>query len=133
MIMSRLIGLIVLALTAMLPASGFAAGSSFTAAPGDETMCRACTAIAHLQSCDRPVAGTIMIRGRVTGIDPGLCSQFIKFDPLRAAELGLPQHIRLDLGPCAVWAGRIHSLVKIAIAPRAYSPSGEYSLACRPW
>jgi hypothetical protein len=128
-----LIGLIVLALTAMLPASGFAAGSSFTAAPGDETMCRACTAIAHLQSCDRPVAGTIMIRGRVTGIDPGLCSQFIKFDPLRAAELGLPQHIRLDLGPCAVWAGRIHSLVKIAIAPRAYSPSGEYSLACRPW
>jgi hypothetical protein len=131
--MSRLIGLIVLALTAMLPASGFAAGSSFTVAPGDETMCRACTAIAHLQSCDRPVAGTIMIRGRVTGIDPGLCSQFIKFDPLRAAELGLPQHIRLDLGPCAVCAGRIHSLVKIAIAPRAYSPSGEYSLACRPW
>ena len=128
-----MIGLIVLALTAMLPASGFADGSSFTAAPGDETMCRACTAIAHLQSCDRPVAGTIMIRGRVTGIDPGLCSQFIKFDPLRAAELGLPQHIRLDLGPCAVWAGRIHSLVKIAIAPRAYSPSGEYSLACRPW
>jgi len=131
--MSRLIGLIVLALTAMLPASGFAAGSSFTVAPGDETMCRACTAIAHLRSCDRPVAGTTMIRGRVTGIDPGLCSQFIKFDPLRAAELGLPQHIRLDLGPCAVWAGRIHSLVKIAIAPRAYSPSGEYSLACRPW
>jgi hypothetical protein len=125
--MSRLIGWIVLALTAMLPASGFAA------APGDETMCRACTAIAHLRSCDRPVAGTTMIRGRVTGIDPGLCSQFIKFDPLRAAELGLPQHIRLDLGPCAVWAGRIHSLVKIAIAPRAYSPSGEYSLACRPW
>ena len=41
-IMGRLIGLIVLALTAMLPASGFAAGSSFTAAPGDETMCRAC-------------------------------------------------------------------------------------------
>ncbi len=79
--MSRLIGLIVLALTAMLPASGFAAASSFTAAPGDETMCRACTAIAHLRSCDRPVAGTIMIRGRVTGIDPGLCSQFIKFDP----------------------------------------------------
>ena len=131
--MSRLIGLIVLALTAMLPASGFAVAPGFTAAPGDETMCRACTAIAHLRSCDRPVAGTIMIRGRVTGIDPGLCSQFIKFDPLRAAELGLPQHIRLDLGPCAVWAGRIHSLVKIAIAPRAYSPSGEYSLACRPW
>jgi hypothetical protein len=125
--MNRLIGWIVLALMAMLPVSGFAA------APGDETMCRACTAIAHLRSCDKAVAGTTIIRGRVTGIEPGLCSQFIRFEPIRAAEQGLPQRIRIDLGPCAVWAGRTRSIVKIAVAPRPYSTRGEYSLACRPW
>jgi hypothetical protein len=125
--MSRSVVWIVLALAAMFPSAAFAA------APGDESACRACTAIAHLRSCDKPIAGTTIIRGRVTGIEPGLCSQFIRFEPLRAAEHNLPQRIRLDLGPCAVWAGRIRSLVKVAITPRWDSAKGDYSLACRPW
>jgi hypothetical protein len=124
--MIRFVGWLVLSLAAMLPASVFAA------APGDETMCMACRAIAHLRSCDKPVAGATMVRGRVTGIEPGLCSQFIRFEPLRT-ETGLPQHIRLDLGPCAVWAGKMHSVVRIAVVPASTSVNGDYSLACRPW
>jgi hypothetical protein len=124
--MIRFVGWLVLSLAAMLPASVFAA------APGDETMCMACRAIAHLRSCDKPVGAATMVRGRVTGIEPGLCSQFIRFEPLRAGDQGLPQRIRIDLGPCAVWAGRTHSIVKIAIVPRA-AMDGDYSLACRLW
>jgi hypothetical protein len=100
---------------------------------GEGTVCMACRAIAHFKTCNKPVDGTQIIRGRVTGVKKGQCSLFISFQPLRAAEQGLPAQMSIDLGPCAVWAGKTNSTIDVAVAEASTFADKNYALACRHW
>jgi hypothetical protein len=112
------------ALIGVLAAAGLAEPAAPQASPG----CVQCRALAHFRTCDRPLDGTIAIRGNVVGVDEAPCSQVL----VHASAVAIPGRIWVDLSGCAIWAGKPGDAIDVGVRePR--SDNSRYALACRHW
>jgi hypothetical protein len=95
--------------------------------------CLACRAVAEFTGCERPsVDGKPLLAAKVVQIDRSRCSDVLSIEFERPSENGLPRIVRVDLGRCAYWAGKIGDTINIAVrGPR--TEDGLNDLACRPW
>jgi len=116
------------ALIGVLAAAGLAEPAAPQASPG----CVQCRALAHFRTCDRPLDGTIAIRGTVVDSDETPCSQVLVLDASRASAAPVPGRIWVDLSGCAIWAGKPGDAIDVGVRePR--SDNSRYALACRHW
>ncbi len=116
------------ALIGVLAAAGLAEPAAAQASPG----CMECRALADFRTCDRPLDGTIAIRGTVVGVDEAPCSQVLVLDASRASAAPVPGRIWVDLSGCAIWAGKPGDAIDVGVRePR--SDNSRYALACRHW
>jgi hypothetical protein len=100
---------------------------------GTTAACPTCRAIAHFRSCEKPLDGGLAVfEARAIKAENRACSLLLSLDVLRAAELGLPTHIQVDLGPCAIWAGKTGDVIKMAVRPRV-TDKNVYALGCSLW
>jgi hypothetical protein len=115
------------ALIGVLAAAGLAEPAAVQANPG----CIQCRALAHFRTCDRPLDGSIAIRGTVVGVETP-CSQVLVQDVSRASAASVPGPIWVDLGGCAVWEGKPGDAIDVAVREPG-SDNSRYALACRHW
>jgi hypothetical protein len=95
--------------------------------------CPACRAFLPFNTCDRPVDGTTVVRGRVIGVERGPCSQILSLDLVRTSETNQPTRIRVDLGPCRYRAGNTSDIIDFATNETLQPETSSYLLVCRSW
>ena len=108
-----------LLVAASVPASGQIAS----------TACPLCRAVAAFATCAKPLDGHPAFTAKVIGVERAACSHLLSLDVARAPGLALPSRIKVDLGPCAYWAGKPDDLIAVAVRPHA-TGNNVYSLAC---
>src|SRR5436305_7850488 len=74
-----------------------------------------CRAMFHFRTCERPLEGVRIVRGRVANVERAPCSEVLSLEVLRASRRALPARIRVDLGPCAFWAGTVGDVIAVAV------------------
>jgi hypothetical protein len=116
------------ALIGVLAAAGLAEPAAVQANPG----CIQCRALAHFRTCDRPLDGSIAIRGTMVGVDEAPCSQVLVLDASRASAAPVSGRIWIDLGGCAIWEGKPGDVIDVAVLEPG-SDNSRYALACRHW
>ena len=103
------------------------------AQPDAGASCATCRAMANFKTCENPQEGARVVRGKVAGAEHARCSQILSLDVSRASDQGLPASLRVDLGPCAGWAGKSGDVIDVAVRETQPLANSVYSLACRLW
>jgi hypothetical protein len=91
--------------------------------------CPLCRAVAGFTTCTKPLEGHRPFTAKVVGVEKAACSQVLSLDVVRAQDQSLPARIKVDLGPCAYWAGKPDDQIEVAVRPHA-TGNNVYSLAC---
>jgi hypothetical protein len=98
-----------------------------------EEACALCRAMAHFTTCRQPLDGARTFTGTVVGVENGRCSQLLSVQVHRASEVRMPSLAQIDLGQCAIWAGKRGDVIDLAVFEAPRPGDNVHTLACRLW
>jgi hypothetical protein len=110
-----------------------ASAQTATAQPGPRPDCPACRGLVAFRTCALPAAGALAFSGKALRVDGTPCRPLLYVEVLNSAELGLPTSIKVDLGRCAAWTGKIGDTLDVAVGRKQRAHDGAFPLACRHW